>query len=68
MKASNTALCERRKMQSFEDYKAQFAGLCTDDMAYELWIISVGVLEPSEEVFKSELLKAKEVLRNGQTC
>ena len=51
-------------MQSFEDYKAQFAGLCTDDMAYELWIISVGVLEPSDEVFKSELQKAREVLRN----
>ena len=55
-------------MQSFQDYKAQFAGLCTDDMAFELWVILVGTQETSDEVFKSELLKAKEVLRNGQTC
>ena len=26
------------KSKSFEDYKAQFQGLCTDSMAFDMWV------------------------------
>ena len=54
-------------MQSFEEYKKQFAGLCTDDAALELWILTEVVKEPDSPALVKEVHKTWMRVRYGYT-
>ena len=48
------------KSKSFEDYKAQFQGLCTDSMAFDMWVCFETTLEHDSEELKERIRAAKE--------
>jgi len=48
------------RARSFEEYKAEFQGLCTDSMAFDLWVIEELRFEPDSEELKERIRAAKE--------
>ena len=55
------------KLISFEDYKASFKGMCTDDMALEMWIIFETTQQKDSEKLRREIKDAKEMVENANT-
>ena len=53
------------KLISFEDYKASFEGMCTDDMALERWIILETTQQKDSEKLRREIKNAKEMVENA---